>query len=75
MNGDRAGDTDDADDTAIVYDVRPKHPGAHIFAVTCQVNEPDSDGQVFSLPAWIPGSYMIRDYARHVVTVTASIDG
>ncbi len=25
------------------------------------------EGQVFAMPAWIPGSYMIRDYARHVV--------
>ncbi len=72
MNGDWDGDTDSA---AIVYNVRPIHPGAHIFAVTCRVNEPDPDGQAFSLPAWIPGSYLIRDYARHVLTVTASIDG
>jgi predicted metalloprotease with PDZ domain len=63
------------DDAAIVYDVRVKSPGAHIFAVTCRINMPDPDGQLFSLPAWIPGSYMIRDYARHVLTVTASIDG
>ena len=68
-------DTDDADGAAIIYDVRPKHPGAHIFVVTCQVNDPASDGQIFSLPAWIPGSYMIRDYARHVMSVTASLDG
>jgi predicted metalloprotease with PDZ domain len=65
----------DTNDAAIIYDVKPKHPGAHTFVVTCQVNEPNPDGQVFSLPAWIPGSYMIRDYARHVVTVTASVDG
>jgi len=75
MNGDTDVDTNGVDDTAIVYDVRPKHPGAHIFAVTCQVNDPNPDGHVFSLPAWIPGSYMIRDYARHVMTVTASLDG
>jgi predicted metalloprotease with PDZ domain len=65
----------DTHDAAISYDVRPRHPGAHIFVVTCRVNDPDPDGQVFSLPAWIPGSYMIRDYARHVMSVTASIDG
>ncbi len=65
----------DTDNAAIVYDVRPLHPGAHVFAVTCRINEPNPDGQVFSLPAWIPGSYLIRDYARHVLTVTTSIDG
>lgn len=65
----------DENEAAVVYDVRPEHPGAHTFIVTCRVNEPDPDGQVFSLPAWVPGSYMIRDYARHVLTVSATIDG
>ncbi|MAF83797.1 MAG: peptidase M61 [Chromatiales bacterium] len=63
------------DSAAIIYDVRPKHPGAHVFVVMCRVSEPDPDGQEFSLPAWIPGSYMIRDYARHLLSMTASIDG
>ncbi len=27
------------------------------------------------MPAWIPGSYMIRDYARHVVAIRAESDG
>ena len=30
---------------------------------------------VLNLPAWIPGSYMIRDYARHVVSARAESDG
>ena len=38
------------DDAAIVYDVRVKSPGEHIFAVTCRINTPDPDGQLFSLP-------------------------
>jgi predicted metalloprotease with PDZ domain len=62
------------DDAAIVYDVHPVDPGAHLFEVTCRVNRPDSDGQAFSLPAWIPGSYLIRDYARHVIAVSAHSD-
>ncbi len=65
----------DMDSAAIIYDARPGHPGAHTFTVTCRVNDPDPDGQVFSLPAWSPGSYMIRDYARHVLSVTATVDG
>jgi predicted metalloprotease with PDZ domain len=27
------------------------------------------------MPAWIPGSYMIRDYAKHVVAIRAECDG
>lgn len=28
---------------------------------------------VLTLPAWIPGSYMIRDFARHIVSLHASV--
>ncbi len=37
--------------------------------------EPDPAGQVFSLPAWIPGSYMIREFARNIVRIRAEADG
>jgi predicted metalloprotease with PDZ domain len=53
----------------IHYRVRPKHPGAHLLEVSCTVADPDPAGQRFALPAWIPGSYMIRDFARHVVAI------
>ena len=57
------------------YSIRPADPAAHLFEVRVTVAEPARDGQVFSMPAWIPGSYMIRDYARHVVSVRAESDG
>jgi len=42
-------------------------PEAHLYRVTCTVDDPDPSGQRFALPAWVPGSYAIRDFARHVV--------
>ena len=57
------------------YSIWPKDPAAHLFEVRLTVADPDSDGQVFAMPAWIPGSYMIRDYARHVVSISAESDG
>ena len=60
---------------AVVYDVRLRDPGAHLFEVTCRINDPDPDGQTVSMPAWIPGSYMIRDFARHVIAVEAEANG
>jgi predicted metalloprotease with PDZ domain len=57
------------------YRIRPKNPGAHLFEVSLTVSEPDAAGQVFEMPAWIPGSYMIRDYARHIVQVRAESNG
>jgi predicted metalloprotease with PDZ domain len=56
------------------YSIRLKSPGAHLFEVRLLVANPDPAGQVFSIPAWIPGSYMIRDYAKHVVSIRAESD-
>ncbi len=53
------------------YRIFPKSPQAHLFEVTCTVDDPDPEGQRFALPAWIPGSYLIRDFARHVVSIRA----
>jgi predicted metalloprotease with PDZ domain len=55
----------------IRYSIFPANPEAHLFEVRCTVDNPDSWGQVFSLPVWIPGSYLIREFARHVVRIRA----
>jgi len=61
--------------TAHQYSIVPKDPAAHLFEVTVLVASPDEQGQAFEIPAWIPGSYMIRDLARHVVAIRAESDG
>ena len=61
--------------SALRYRIRLANPAAHLFEVSLTVDDPDPQGQVFSMPAWIPGSYMIRDYARNVVTIRAESDG
>jgi len=55
----------------IRYAIAPKHPEAHLYEVSCTVDDPDPRGQSFSLPNWIPGSYLIRDFARNVVDARA----
>ncbi len=50
-------------------------PQAHCFDITLEIPEPDPDGQVLALPAWVPGSYMIRDLARHLVQISAATRG
>jgi predicted metalloprotease with PDZ domain len=57
------------------YRISPHDPAAHLFEVRLTVANPAPEGQVFAMPAWIPGSYMIRDYARNVVAVRAESDG
>ncbi len=59
----------------IRYAIRPANPEAHLYEVTCRVEHPDPAGQRFALPAWIPGSYLIRDFARHIVSITAEAGG
>jgi len=62
-------------DMTINYSIAPKDLAGHLFAVTVVVNKPDVEGQVFALPAWIPGSYMIREFARNIVQIRAESDG
>ena len=59
----------------LTYRIWPKDPAAHLFEVSVTVAAPNPDGQVFAMPSWIPGSYMIRDYAKHVVGIRAESDG
>jgi predicted metalloprotease with PDZ domain len=58
----------------IRYSIVPKQPAAHLFEVTVTVTDPDPSGQRFMLPVWIPGSYMVREFARNIVTLRAFSD-
>ncbi|HAK91123.1 M61 family metallopeptidase [Massilia timonae] len=60
---------------AIHYTIVPKDLAGHLFNVTVTVANPDPDGQTFALPAWIPGSYMIREFARNIVRIRADSGG
>ncbi|MEO8102814.1 MAG: PDZ domain-containing protein [Betaproteobacteria bacterium] len=64
-----------AETAPIHYRIHPKNPAAHLFEVTLTVTDPDPAGQRFMLPVWIPGSYMIREFARHIVGIRAESDG
>ncbi|MCG7909580.1 MAG: PDZ domain-containing protein [Candidatus Thiodiazotropha taylori] len=59
----------------IDYRLKLDAPQSHIFEVELTIHNPDPDGQVVYLPAWIRGSYLIRDYARHIVSIEANADG
>ena len=65
-----------ADTTNILaYAIIAKDLAGHMFEVTLTVPAPDAAGQVFALPAWIPGSYMIREFARNIVQIRAEANG
>ncbi|GGO70371.1 M61 family metallopeptidase [Bowmanella pacifica] len=43
----------------------------HLFHVTLQIPAHAQQALNISLPAWIPGSYMIRDFAKHIISIKA----
>jgi predicted metalloprotease with PDZ domain len=56
----------------VKYRITPKDVNAHIFEVHLTLDKPNPLGQVFSLPNWIPGSYLLRDFSKHIVSIQAS---
>ena len=56
------------------YRIGARHPASHVFQVSLCIAQPAVDGQIVILPAWIPGSYMIREFARNIVQIAASCD-
>ncbi|WP_035060736.1 M61 family metallopeptidase [Andreprevotia chitinilytica] len=56
---------------SIQYRIAPVDLAAHLFRITLTITKPDAAGQIVWLPAWIPGSYLIREFARNVVAISA----
>ncbi len=60
--------------TALRYRVEPLAHRAHLFAVTLDIDRPSAK-QVLSLPVWIPGSYLVREFSQHFQSLRASQSG
>ena len=58
----------------IDYTVKLHNPHAHLFRVQLKIEDIEEDILTVSLPNWIPGSYMIRDFAKNIVTLKAISD-
>lgn len=56
----------------IRYQITSLDPTSHYFDVSLRIDDPDPEGQRLRLPNWIPGSYMIRDFARNLLELRAS---
>lgn len=46
-------------------------PSAHLFHVSLALEEA-AEAPVFRLPSWIRGSYLVRDFAKHVLDLRAA---
>lgn len=63
------------------YCLTLEDPKGHYFNIRLRFEYPasqgvnkDTQGLVLYLPAWIPGSYLIREFSRHVMDVRALVD-
>lgn len=56
------------------YHVELADLAAHRFCVTLTLPDPAAE-QDFSLPVWIPGSYLVREFAKHLSGLRARQDG
>lgn len=53
------------------YTLTPADPKGHLLDVTLKISQPTQPVQTLSLPNWIPGSYLIRDFAKHLSELKA----
>ncbi|WAL60231.1 M61 family metallopeptidase [Thermocoleostomius sinensis] len=50
----------------IHYYVSMPQPSSHLFEVTLQIKGWHADVLDLKMPVWTPGSYLVREYARHL---------
>lgn len=58
----------------LCYVLADVDPAAREYVLCLTISEPCPQGQVLAMAAWTPGSYMVRDHARHVTWIEA-VDG
>jgi len=56
------------------YRVEAADLHAHLFHVTLTIEQPAA-GQRVSLPTWIPGSYLVREFSKNLQRLVARQDG
>ncbi|MGM0481323.1 MAG: M61 family metallopeptidase [Pseudomonadota bacterium] len=57
------------------YHISPSDLNGHLLSVSIKINRPNTGQQALWLPSWIPGSYLIRDFSKHIINLTAERNG
>ncbi len=55
----------------LYYQVAMPQPQTHLFEVTLRISNWQTDSLALKMPVWTPGSYLVREYARHVQDFSA----
>jgi predicted metalloprotease with PDZ domain len=56
---------------AIQYTIWSADLHGHRFHIKLRIESPLPTGQILQMPAWIPGSYLIRDFSKQIETIEA----
>ena len=56
------------------YTVDASQQHAHLFKITLHIEKPQA-GQIVSLPVWIPGSYLVREFSKNLQNLKAKQGG
>jgi len=59
---------------AVHYRIELPDPRTHRYHVTLTIEKPAARQRV-SLPVWIPGSYLVREFSRHLAHLRAAQGG
>ncbi|MEM8532256.1 MAG: PDZ domain-containing protein [Chloroflexota bacterium] len=56
----------------VTYTIAMPEPHTHLYHVTIEVTDVDGPTLTVALPVWTPGSYLIREYPRHIQEFSAT---
>lgn len=59
-------DTPLSQNLALFYQVTMSHPESHLFEVTLRIQNWQAKTLDLKMPVWTPGSYLVREYSRHL---------
>lgn len=58
----------------VQYSVEFSNANQHIFNIELHIPAHQQHQLTLSLPSWLPGSYMVRDFAKNIITIEADND-
>lgn len=59
----------------IEYSVAMPNPESHLFEVTLRVQGWSESVMDLKMPVWTPGSYLVREYAKHLQDFRSTTTG
>ncbi len=69
-----AGKASTATAPEVHYQVSMSDPHTHLFQVTLTLAQPQAE-QLLQLPSWIPGSYLLREFAKNLQKLRCTQSG